>query len=193
MRMRMMIMMEKLAEFRRPHVNGDEAESRVVDGLPVFPLHLAQNTGWSVHQHNHLFLLIIICLFLAHAHANVKSEGAPLPPPDSLFGPPPPLETTGPGGGSPGPQGDPTGNLLVAGPVSSSSSLSYNINHSHYYSPTDLYSGYPVASVFSAVGGAQKAALQPTRQRTKARSNAGNNEDSTAVAPLLTLLVVVVL
>ena len=135
---------------------------------------------------------ILLFLFLA-PHANVKSEGAPLPPPDSLFGPPPPLETTGPGGGSPGPQGDPGTNLLVAGPVSSSSSLSYNINHSHYYSPTDLYSGYPVASVFSAVGGAQKAALQPTRQRTKARSNAGNNEDSTAAAPWLTFGDLVVL
>ena len=107
---------------------------------------------------------------------NVKSEGvssAPLPPPDSLFGPPPPLETTT--GGSPGPQ-DPT-NILA--PVSSST-VSY-VNHSHYY-PTDLYSGYPVASVFSAAG-AQKAALQPTRQRTKARSNAGKMRLKTA--PLL--------
>ena len=101
------------------------------------------------------------------------SEGvssAPLPPPESLFGPPPPLETTT--GGSPGPQ-DPIGgssNLLA--PVSSST-MSY-VNHSHAtYYPTDLYSGYPVASVFSAAG-AQKTALQPTRQRTKARSNAGN-------------------
>ena len=97
-------------------------------------------------------------------------HSAPLPPPDSLFGPPPPLETTT--GGSPGPQ-DPIGgssNLLA--PVSSST-VSY-VNHSHAtYYPTDLYSGYPVASVFSAAG-AQKTALQPTRQRTKARSNAGN-------------------
>ena len=114
-------------------------------------------------------------------HTNVKSEGvssAPLPPPDSLFGPPPPLETTT--GGSPGPQ-DPT-NILA--PVSSST-VSY-VNHSHYY-PTDLYSGYPVASVFSAAG-AQKAALQPTRQRTKARSNAGKvGLVETAAPPLLLL------
>ena len=160
-----MMMILEIAEFRRPHVNGDETESRVIDGLPVFPVHLTQNTGWSVHHQSHPFFP---SLFLFLAHANVKSEGvssAPLPPPDSLFGPPPPLETTT--GGSPGPQ-DPT-NILVA-PVSSST-VSY-VNHSHYYSPTDLYSGYPVASVFSAAG-AQKAALQPTRQRTKARSNAG--------------------
>ena len=114
-------------------------------------------------------------------HTNVKSEGvssAPLPPPDSLFGPPPPLETTT--GGSPGPQ-DPT-NILA--PVSSST-VSY-VNHSHYY-PTDLYSGYPVASVFSAAG-AQKAALQPTRQRTKARSNAGKMRLLETAAPPLLLL-----
>ena len=114
------------------------------------------------------FSFILIFLFFP-SQTNVKSsEGvssAPLPPPDSLFGPPPPLETTT--GGSPGPQ-DPT-NILA--PVSSCSTVSY-VNHPHYY-PTDLYSGcYPVASVFSAAG-AQKAALQPTRQRTKARSNAG--------------------
>ena len=122
------------------------------------------------HHHNHLFLISL------PFDTNVKSEGvssAPLPPPDSLFGPPPPLETTT--GGSPGPQ-DPT-NILA--PVSSST-VSY-VNHSHYY-PTDLYSGYPVASVFSAAG-AQKAALQPTRQRTKARSNAGKMRLKTA--PLL--------
>ena len=156
----------EIAEFRGPHVNGDEAESGVVDGLSVFPVHLAQNTGWSV-LHHHIFFFHFK-IFVSPSQTNVKSsEGvssAPLPPPDSLFGPPPPLETTT--GGSPGPQ-DPT-NILA--PVSSCSTVSY-VNHPHYY-PTELYSGYPVASVFSAAG-AQKAALQPTRQRTKARSNAG--------------------
>ena len=126
-------------------------------------------------QDGQCFIIVTIFLFcFSLSDAKIQtSEGvssAPLPPPESLFGPPPPLETTT--GGSPGPQ-DPIGgssNLLA--PVSSST-MSY-VNHSHAtYYPTDLYSGYPVASVFSAAG-AQKTALQPTRQRTKARSNAGN-------------------
>ena len=56
----------EIAEFGGPHVNGDEAESGVLDGLSVFPVHLAQNTGWSVlHHHNHIFSsFILIFLFL---------------------------------------------------------------------------------------------------------------------------------
>ena len=157
-----------VAEFWRPDVDRDEAKPRVFDGVPVFPLHLSQNSGRSVLHHSNYSPFLFLNLTKMQTSEGVSS--VPLPPPESLFGPPPPLETTT--SGSPGPQ-DPIGgssNLLA--PVSSST-VSY-VNHSHAtYYPTDLYSGYPVASVFSAAG-AQKTALQPTRQRTKARSNAGN-------------------
>ena len=50
--------MANITEFRGPHVDGDETESRVFDGLPVFPLHLSKDPGWSVpHHHNHLFFI----------------------------------------------------------------------------------------------------------------------------------------
>ena len=81
-------------------------------------------------------------------------EGGPLLPPDQLFGPPPPLEATPESGDS-------------LPPSSSSLMPPSSAGYGHYYSP-ELYTGYPVSTVFT-----QKAALQPTRQRTKARSNAG--------------------
>ena len=42
-----------VAEFWRPDVDRDEAKPRVFDGLPVFPLHLSQNSGRSVPHHSH--------------------------------------------------------------------------------------------------------------------------------------------
>ena len=89
------------AEFRGPDVDGDEAEPRVPDGLPVFPVHLSENTRWSVnHYHqrnsflkNDIMLFISLLCSLPHISQCKIRRGILRPPPPSgvpLWSPPSP-------------------------------------------------------------------------------------------------------
>ena len=71
-----------VAEFWRPDVDGDEAKPRVFDGVPVFPLHLSQNSGRSVPHHINYSPFLLFLIWRKCKHTNTR-RGVLCPTPPS--------------------------------------------------------------------------------------------------------------